>query len=213
MKYLFIILMITFSYSAYAQSDCDVKLKAISGTYTGECKKGLANGVGKAVGTDQYEGEFKKGLPHGNGIYTWANGNQYEGEFTKGEKEGKGVLTMKTVAGKDSTLTGFWKDDEYIGKYEKPYVIINRGKSISNITVDYLSSHTQAIEVTLKVNGIVKTSPVLNFNTKVGKYGAVHTKARSAVINNVEYPFRANINGLEIEFFKEGYWQITIESN
>lgn len=107
MKYLFFILLTAFSFSVVAQSDCEVKLKAISGTYTGECKKGLANGVGKAVGTDQYEGEFKKGLPHGNGIYTWADGNQFKGKFSKGEKKGKGVLTMKTVAGNDSIVTGF----------------------------------------------------------------------------------------------------------
>ena len=37
-------------------------METLKGTYTGECKKGKANGRGKAVGTDTYEGFFKTGL-------------------------------------------------------------------------------------------------------------------------------------------------------
>ena len=55
-----------------AQSTCQVKLDAINVSYTGECKKGYANGHGEAKGEkDSYKGGFKKGLPHGFGIYTW----------------------------------------------------------------------------------------------------------------------------------------------
>ena len=74
-------------------AQCEVKLDEIKGTYEGGCKKGKAEGSGKAVGTDTYEGEFKKGLPHGEGTYTWANGNVFRGLFKKGKKEGKGKPT------------------------------------------------------------------------------------------------------------------------
>ena len=50
-----------------AQEDCIVLKPEISGKYTGKCKNGLAQGTGKAEGTDVYEGQFMKGLPHGSG--------------------------------------------------------------------------------------------------------------------------------------------------
>ena len=66
-----------FPANVFAQ--CEVIPDDIKGTYDGECKKGKANGFGKAVGTDTYEGEFKKGFPHGKGTYTWGNGNIFTG--------------------------------------------------------------------------------------------------------------------------------------
>lgn len=39
---------------------CRVLLPEIADYYEGGCKKGLADGIGKAQGTDQYEGSFKK---------------------------------------------------------------------------------------------------------------------------------------------------------
>jgi len=211
MRYLILVFLTVLSFSVTAQSDCKVKLSAISGTYSGDCKKGFADGKGKAVGTDQYEGEFKKGLPHGKGIYTWSNGDRYEGEFKKGKKNGEGKLTVASA--KDSVIVGFWENDEYIGKYKKPYVIFKKDKSILNVKVDYYSADQMMVEVILVVNGIVKTSPILDFSSKVGRFGTIQQKPRSARITNVEYPFRATINGLDIEFFKSGYWKLRIESN
>lgn len=59
----------------YSQEKCKVLSPAISDTYEGKCKGGFANGKGIAVGTDRYDGQFSKGLPHGVGTYSWANGN------------------------------------------------------------------------------------------------------------------------------------------
>jgi hypothetical protein len=56
--------------------DCKVLLPALSGSYEGSCKKGVADGRGKASGTDAYEGEFRKGLPDGKGTCTWSNGDK-----------------------------------------------------------------------------------------------------------------------------------------
>ena len=35
---------------------------------------------------NRYEGDFSNGKPHGNGVYSWANGEVYEGEWDKGLK-------------------------------------------------------------------------------------------------------------------------------
>src|SRR5437868_10788313 len=75
--------------------DCAVEKESLKGIYTGDCKNGKANGNGKSVGTDTYEGDFKSGLPDGRGTYVWINGNQYTGKFVKGLKEGKGLIALK----------------------------------------------------------------------------------------------------------------------
>ena len=53
---------------AYPQEPCKVLMAGIDASYEGDCKKGKASGKGRASGTDLYIGEFKNGLPHGNGI-------------------------------------------------------------------------------------------------------------------------------------------------
>ena len=87
----------------HAQKGCQVLKPEISGTYTGKCKKGLANGKGLAVGTDTYEGRFSKGLPAGRGKYTWADGRVFQGEFKEGIMEGQGTMIYPT-AGEDSII-------------------------------------------------------------------------------------------------------------
>lgn len=79
----------------YAQ-DCKVLLKPINKSYTGDCKKGKAEGKGTAKGIDNYVGDFKKGLPNGEGTYVWANGDTFTGIFSKGKKAVK-VYLLKRI--------------------------------------------------------------------------------------------------------------------
>jgi hypothetical protein len=74
-----------------AQIGCKVLLLAISDSYTGNCKDGLAEGTGQASGKDFYKGEFVKGLPDGKGTYIWKNGATYDGEWNKGMRDGYGM--------------------------------------------------------------------------------------------------------------------------
>ncbi len=107
----------------YAQNTCKVLNPRISDTYTGSCKQGLADGKGEAAGVDKYTGEFKKGLPDGTGTYLWQTGEKYEGSWKKGLRDGEGIYTFKSD-GKDTLLTGIWKEDKYSGKREAaPYVV------------------------------------------------------------------------------------------
>lgn len=129
---LVILALLIFGNSLYAQEDvCKVLLPNISGTYTGDCKKGLAHGKGVAQGIDYYEGQFVKGLPSGKGTYKWQDGSYYEGQWANGLREGKGRMVIK-----DSVTVGFWKKDKYAGEKLIPPYIITRSMNIvrSNIT-------------------------------------------------------------------------------
>ena len=51
----------------------------------------------------KYVGEFKDGLPNGQGTETFSNGEKYIGEFKDGKFHGQGTKT--------------WSDGMYVGKY------------------------------------------------------------------------------------------------
>jgi hypothetical protein len=120
--------IMTFSgLTAYSQdSSCKVMMPSISGTYTGECRKGLAHGQGTSEGTDRYSGGFRNGLPHGTGTYTWADGSVYEGRWNNGQKNGEGKMIIR-----DSTYSGIWKEDKYIGKIIISPYKIDRSQNIT----------------------------------------------------------------------------------
>ena len=112
-----------FTDGVFAQPGCRVLLPAISVSYIGDCKDGLADGTGHATGEDFYKGEFVKGLPEGKGTYIWKNGATYDGEWKKGLRDGYGIYSHKYQS-RDSILEGDWKEDKYLGKRAlAPYVI------------------------------------------------------------------------------------------
>ena len=119
--------------SLYAQESCKVLLPAISGIYTGDCKQGFAHGVGEATGEDFYRGEFVKGLPQGKGTYLWKSGATYTGEWEKGLRDGSGVYTFKKE-GKDSVLSGIWREDKFIGEKILPPYVIEYRNGIGRVT-------------------------------------------------------------------------------
>lgn len=80
---------------AAAQSSgnfCIVRTPALQGSYVGGCVSGLAQGRGRAQGTDRYEGDWLEGQPHGEGLYTFADGNRLEGQFEAGQVHGRARL-------------------------------------------------------------------------------------------------------------------------
>ena len=109
--FLLVASVIHFSYSQVG--DCKVLKPEIAGIYSGDCKKGLANGKGIAEGIDKYEGKFKDGLPHGNGTYQYANGEIYQGDF-KNVFSHQSILVM-------AHSTVFWSlGMNWIGWYTAP---------------------------------------------------------------------------------------------
>ncbi len=115
---------IIFSYPVYAQTEpkCEVLFPSLNISYTGECKKGLANGSGEAKGVLYlYKGAFKKGYPEGLGEMQYGNNTFFIGNFQKGIKEGKGEFHMVQEGKADSILRGFWSGDVYRGNTYKTH--------------------------------------------------------------------------------------------
>lgn len=210
--------------------DCVVEKESLKGSYTGDCKKGKANGKGKAVGTDTYEGEFKSGLPEGQGAYTWSNGNRYTGKFAKGLREGKGVMIFKRINAADSLIQGFWKNDVYAGKYEKPYIVYFTSKAITQVETEYKKQPFSQVSffVTntssggIELRGENEKMKVDEINMIRGNYGRMtldnnHVKRSETVLHDVTFPARMKVKiggeELEMEFLEEGVYVVNIRIN
>lgn len=160
------------------QTDCKVKMASISGTYNGECKKGLAHGKGTARGIDYYEGQFFKGLPEGKGIYKWADGSYYDGGWKNGMREGHG----KYVSG-DSVATGYWKANRFQGsKPAVPYKIM-ANRNLHRSTIIKTVESGNGVRIKLMLGGVENTE-VQDFSLaytsgseyrNVGTYGIENT--------------------------------------
>ena len=211
--------------------ECSVEKGSLKGTYTGDCKNGKANGKGKATGTDSYEGDFKSGLPEGQGTYTWANGSRYTGKFVKGLKEGKGALIYKRANASDSLVEGFWLKDEYAGKNEKPYKIYFTSKSMTQAEVEFKKDSFKQItfNITNTSGAGVELSgepgsrmTVDDVHMVKGSYGRMrtnddHAKKSETVLNDIVFPARMKVTigteQIEIEFYEEGSYVVSVRIN
>lgn len=97
-----------FACSSAAGQTCKVLDPELQTSYTGPCVNGLAEGVGRAAGTAEYEGGFRAGMKHGRGVKRWPNGDRYEGEFVDDRKEGRGAYSWGR---------GPWRGERYEGEY------------------------------------------------------------------------------------------------
>lgn len=218
--------IITVNAAIAQNSDCKVLLDSLKGTYTGDCKKGKADGTGKAVGTSTYEGEFKNGLPEGKGKYTWSNGDYYYGSWKKGMKDGMGQL-HQFADGKENLVEGYWKKDNYRGEYENPYVITNVTSDVGRAQVTKMSDKESTVTVTVENLGTGASLYSSSFQTttvmtahQVTRGGYV-SKSSNALTNRevttfrgVVFPFKCMFNFaqtmIEIEFFDKGSWDVLV---
>lgn len=209
---------------------CKVEKETINSSYSGECKKGKAHGKGKASGVDMYEGEFKNGLPDGQGTYTWSSGNIYTGKFVKGLREGNGTMRYKKTNAPDSVVTGFWKKDSYVGKNEHPYFVYFKSKLVIELEV----AHTKEFfnEITFFVNNTSSGStsirgeaPKLKIDEIQVEKGAIgkithnsnHFKKTETIVTNVIIPARMKVlidtEEIDIEFIEPGRYIVNIRIN
>jgi len=125
-------------------AECKVLMPEISGDYVGDCKNGLAHGNGTATGADSYEGQFSKGMPNGKGTYKWTGGPVYTGEWEKGVRNGKGEMVYSTSRG-DSTITGYWRDGNYIGKVNVPSFSVIRKDNLLSYNLRRIGNGNEVI--------------------------------------------------------------------
>jgi hypothetical protein len=184
---IFFILMLITGSSLYAQSgDCKVSKTSISGSYTGDCKNGLAHGKGVAQGIDRYEGQFVKGLPSGTGTYSWANGVYYQGQWKKGMMEGEGKMVYP-----DSTVTGVWKEDKYIGKKVIPPYAILSSMSVARSTITKTKDGNNRVKIQIKQGG-TDNMTVEDFSLAYDS-GSEYRSGNYYGIENMKFPLTVKV--------------------
>ena len=216
-----LLLLISLIHFSYSQSEnCKVLKPEIATSYSGECKKGLANGTGIATGTDKYEGKFKDGLPQGNGTYRYANGDVYKGDFKNGMKDGNGKFTFKYL-GKDSTYQGIWKADQFVKKIVPSAYLITQKTNLQRYTVKKMNSGNRIMFVFMQ-NGMNNRSiSRLSFAESGGSALAM---GQELGFDNIQFPFNCKVaysssNSLrtaiydvvfEIQVNEPGQWLVTL---
>ncbi len=82
--------------------------------FEGDIVNGVPNGQGILIfpDGDKFVGEFKDGEKNGQGTYTWSDGRKYVGEFKDGKRNGQGTGTFPN----GDNYVGEWKDGIYHGQ-------------------------------------------------------------------------------------------------
>ena len=206
--------------NAQNSAECKVLLTQLSGQYNGECKKGLANGIGEAIGTDRYTGSFKKGLPNGTGVYYYSTGAVYEGNFLNGKRHGQGKLVFQNE-GTEMTEEGIWEEDNYIGKKPEPAYEIIRKQNVLRYTFVKTNDPRNNVMIKLVRNGTTIYPENLML---LGSSGSVIQQRAFTGFEQLTFPFTGNIKyslltpfnnsyiDYEIEFLirEAGSWEITL---
>lgn len=205
---------------------CKVELESINASYDGDCKKGMAEGIGTARGEDTYVGEFKKGLPHGQGRYIWSDGNYYSGDFRKGTPEGYGEKVIKRPGLLDSLVIGYWKSGAYVGRYESAYDIGNN-KNVRRVRISKVAETPNQIKIFVTTtNGF--PIPLESIEGSDSRNTQNEFTAEYFGWKNVQFPFRdgrvsyqfKKMDGVgiqdcfaEFEIFTPGSWDVVLETD
>jgi hypothetical protein len=210
-------LMFSLSHISYGDNDHKVLSPDLNQKYEGKSKKGLAHGKGKAWGEkDYYEGSFKKGLPHGYGIYKWGNGTIYKGNFVKGKMDGEGELLIILPSGKQEIQKGYFKKNEYLGKYKNPYKVISQQGIQKVVFRENRLGDINEVKIKVYSNGQLLSSSLTISdldNTITENMG------EGVTLTNVQFPLKrveVSFNSgrfshmLVFEIYKKGNWEVII---
>jgi hypothetical protein len=216
---LFLALLIFLSFQIDAQKKCRVIIPDDVTIYDGKCKNGLAHGKGKAKGKDKYEGQFKKGKPHGIGTYHWQNKDYYKGHWQNGMRHGEGSMFFKSIR-PDSVLAGIWKEDAYVGKkVERPRVI--RKLNLDRHSFNRMGEGDQ-LTINILQNGRPNTR-IQRFSI-IGDSGTLASHSAPYILEGVRYPLKAKISyrtpnkmntaeydvSFEFEIPESGNWKLLL---
>ena len=221
MRIIYIIILLLSGKLIFAQEGgCKVLLPRITGTYTGDCKKGLAHGRGTAIGIDRYEGEFRKGYPEGMGLYRWENGTYYEGYFRQGLRDGTGRM----VYGTDSVRSGYWKADKYAGEKETKRYEVLQSRYIARSSFIKTANTPNQVKVKLTLGGSPNTS-VQDFSMTQTS-GDEFRPGNAYGLQNVTFPVTVRLQyrtwnvmhtvltdvTFEFRINEAGSWEVTVQN-
>ena len=207
--------------STKAQESCKVLKAGIDSSYSGACKKNLAHGVGEAWGRDHYYGEFKKGLPHGDGVYEYNDGSVYKGVLFKGLRQGNGDYST-SINGVDTTLSGLWLKDQYLGpKLQGQGYKIVRKVNIERYRIIRVGDGNM---VKVKLMMTSTANPGISAYYITGNSGNEYTYSGHTGYENIQFPFELRVRFqksnkmntgrldviLDINFTQAGDWRIEL---
>ena len=202
--------------SAQAQDLCKVLWKNISDSYIGECKKGVASGKGEAKGIHRYTGNFKFGLPNGQGTYYYSDGVYYQGSFQDGIKEGKGEFHYLRKEQPDSVVKGYWSGDIYRGK---TYLTYKKNGGTYFDIFDIYSSERSGNNITFNLFGNlfydIKFEDVIYHNGNIVRKTSNFNAGNNIAITYQILTFPENLqviltNGssFNLELYKAADWNV-----
>ncbi|HDP76349.1 MAG TPA: MORN repeat-containing protein [Bacteroidales bacterium] len=175
----------------FAQDSCVVLMENLTGFYSGNCKKALASGKGRAKGIDEYIGKFKKGFPHGYGECYYSDGKVYKGYWKKGKKHGKGVLVIPIANGnKDSVVSGIWFEDNFLRKVNLPTYTIVEKRNLDRYSIVKVGNGKSIRFAFYRAGGANNTIHDLNI---YGSTGFISNDGRYLVYRDVDFPFRCRV--------------------
>lgn len=219
---LFLVAMLMPALKSVAQNaECKVMLPALTGQYAGDCKKGIAHGIGIAQGDDRYEGQFLRGFPHGTGTYTWADGSVYKGEWEKGLRNGKGEMVYTSTG---VTQKGYWKNDKYVGtELINPYTV-DRKDNLLSYNFRKMNSDGNEVIIRIMMKGQINTK-VRSLNIATNNGTQFKTGLNNG-IQNVYFPFDLKITYntsnpiskasydvvFECTITEPGKWEVTLNN-
>ena len=228
------------SVSSLDAQDCEVSIPSINKNYTGDCKKGLANGMGKAEGEFvTYEGEFKKGLPNGEGKLEFEDGRIFTGEWKNGDVYGYGELIEIDGKKQSGYFKGTIENFRYMGDEKASltgYKILMTER-LDNATNSFINSDPGGNSLTIKIfeNNIRKIThfEILEMTSGIRQLTTNEGGRLTAEIVNVAFPITVglryilpygtqdtvlaegvdNLNSprqMRFTIFEPGQWTVTI---
>ena len=192
-KYYLVLLLVSVSITLRGQKDCIAIYKGQNLKYQGECKKGKAHGEGVIDDDIYYRGMLKNGIFHGVGELVMKDGDIYKGQWKRGKKDGKGILI-----GRSDIVTGYWSQDDYIGKYKSGYKLLNQ-TMLYEFKVEYLENDS---EHKVLVNVMDDFAPIHQTNLYIddtlfysSKQRKIDKSNRFSFISRSEVPYASNWKG------------------
>lgn len=156
----------------------------------------------------QYEGDCKKGLAHGMGIFYFSDGEQiYEGRFKKGKFSGDGELYKMIEGEKEVLKRGIWKKNKYYGEKKLNPYTVKRDENVDRYTIRKVGEGNR-IEISFFQNGTRNPVRALNINANngveiVGSY--------ISGFQGVEFPFVCEVNYTTQNKFKTITYQVNFD--